>query len=103
MERIRDLEVAYTSMLREGIPGLGIRVLDHGVAGGMLLLLHSTLYFRLHFGLKAYAASQASCTQTDSDAEQPSPRDPTDLTVDAELWRRIRRRLCPALGSVSNS
>lgn len=50
-DRLKDLEAAHTSMLREGLPGLGIRVLDHGVAGGMLLLLHSTLYYRLHFGL----------------------------------------------------
>jgi hypothetical protein len=47
------MEEVFVAMLRKGITDQGIRVIDHGVAGGLLLLLHSTLYFRLHFGLKA--------------------------------------------------
>jgi hypothetical protein len=90
-ERVRELEVAHAWMLREGIPGLGIRVLDHGIAGGMLLLLHSTLYHRMHFGMRSRKASVVS--DSSEGLEEAFLSNRLSLSTDAELERRIRLRL----------
>lgn len=38
---------AFEELVWSGIPGVGVRVLDHGVAGGLLLLQYSTFYFTI--------------------------------------------------------
>ena len=50
-KRIVGLRRTFETLMREGIGTTGIRVLDHGVCSGLLLLLYATFYFRLHFGL----------------------------------------------------
>ncbi len=51
-QRIEVLEVALYELIQQGIPGQAIRVLDHGICGGLLLLKCSTYWFRLIFALK---------------------------------------------------
>jgi hypothetical protein len=48
---VQEMEKVYLSLLRKGLPEIGLRIIDHGVAGGLLLMLHSTLFFRLLYGL----------------------------------------------------
>ena len=50
-DRIKAVRVVFDSLMREGLGDTGIRILDHGVCGGLLLLLYSTFYFRVYFGL----------------------------------------------------
>ena len=57
--RIQAVRGVFDSFLREGIGG-GIRVLDHGVCSGLLLLLYSTFYFRVYFGLTTSSPSDAN-------------------------------------------
>lgn len=70
VNRIESAQNVFDSLLRHGIGNTGLRVLDHGVCGGLLLMLYSTFYYSLWFGLP-------------SDA----PPDPSD----AAAWRRFRR------------
>jgi hypothetical protein len=50
-ERIRSMRLIFESLIRDGLGNTGLRVLDHGVCSGLLLLLYSTFYFRMYFGL----------------------------------------------------
>lgn len=51
-DRMRDLEITYKYQYEKELPGVGIRILDHGVIGGLMLLAHSTLYYRIVMSLK---------------------------------------------------
>ena len=50
--RMEGLERALYGLVKDGIPGIPVRVLDHGVAGGLLLLKGSTHWFKFIFALK---------------------------------------------------
>jgi len=50
-KRIKWLSQVFDHLLYKGIGGSGLRVLDHGVCGGMILLLYSTNYYSTYFGL----------------------------------------------------
>lgn len=45
--RIRSARKAFNGMIDTGLPGPNIRLLDHGVCGGLLQLIASTYYYRL--------------------------------------------------------
>ncbi len=59
-ERIKGLEEALYSVSEDGIPGSAVRVLDHGICGGLLLLKFSTYWFRAFFALKKATPSPGS-------------------------------------------
>jgi hypothetical protein len=46
--RIGSLRNVFNGLIDKGLPGAGIRILDHGVCSGLLQLLASTYYYRLH-------------------------------------------------------
>jgi hypothetical protein len=48
---VRDARIAFDTLAFDGIPGLGVRLLDHGVTGGLLLYHMTTLYFALLYAL----------------------------------------------------
>jgi hypothetical protein len=50
LARIDYLEHSFLDLMRHGFANTGIRVLDHGVCSGLMLLLASTFYFRVAFG-----------------------------------------------------
>jgi hypothetical protein len=50
--RIKWMRLAFEALLREGLNGTGLRMLDHGVCAGLLSLLYSTFFFNIYFGLK---------------------------------------------------
>jgi hypothetical protein len=50
LARIEYLEHFFLDLMQNGFAGTGIRVLDHGVCSGLLLLLAATFYFRVAFG-----------------------------------------------------
>jgi hypothetical protein len=59
--RIECIRGAFEAFLFAGMEGLGLRVLDHGVCSGLLMLLISTYYYRLNFGLmraRPYAGAE---------------------------------------------
>lgn len=70
VERIRSLRSVFESLIRDGLGNTGLRILDHGVCSGLLLLMYSTFYFRMYFGL----------------GDTP----PTDEN-DKNIWNRFRR------------
>ena len=45
--RFRSLRKVFDGLIDSGIPGKQVRLLDHGVCGGLLQLLASTYYYRL--------------------------------------------------------
>ena len=54
-KRIISLEKSYEYLLNEGLDPGGERVLDHGICSGLLLLISSTFYFRMHVALKNFS------------------------------------------------
>ena len=50
LPRIDYLERSFLDLMQNGFAGTGIRVLDHGICSGLLLLLAATYYFRVAFG-----------------------------------------------------
>jgi hypothetical protein len=52
VERIATLRKFFEYEMTSGFNGTGLRMLDHGVCSGLLLLLYSTFYFRMHAGLE---------------------------------------------------
>jgi len=51
-KRIDFARKVFESLMYEGREGNGLRLLDHGICSGLLILLYSTFYFRTYFGLK---------------------------------------------------
>jgi hypothetical protein len=51
--RMKSVRKVFNALIDQGMPRIGIRLLDHGVCSGLLQLLASTYYYRL------YAATQA--------------------------------------------
>ena len=49
--RMENLTTALDAFVDQGLPGTTVRVLDHGVCGGLLLLKYSTLWFCLYEAL----------------------------------------------------
>jgi hypothetical protein len=49
--RMENLTTALDAFVDQGLPGATVRVLDHGVCGGLLLLKYSTLWFCLYEAL----------------------------------------------------
>lgn len=68
-QRIRRLRGIFEDLLTDGLGMTGLRHLDHGVCSGLLLLLYSTFYFRMHFGLG---------------------KTPPADRIQAELWRKFK-------------
>jgi hypothetical protein len=50
---IREVEENFDRYLNVGIPGAGVKVLDHGVCSGLLQLQYSTFYFRVASAIKS--------------------------------------------------
>jgi hypothetical protein len=48
---MENLTTALDAFVDQGLPGATVRVLDHGVCGGLLLLKYSTLWFCLYEAL----------------------------------------------------
>jgi len=51
VDRINNMEDAFEALIWEGMPGNGIRLVDHGVAGGLLLLQVLTFIYQLYHGM----------------------------------------------------
>lgn len=51
-ERMRKMRKVFSYLLQHGLDGSGLRLLDHGICSGLILLLYSTYFFRIYFGLK---------------------------------------------------
>jgi hypothetical protein len=49
-QRFRSLRKIFNGLIDSGLPDIDVRVLDHGVCGGLLQLAASTYYYRLHAG-----------------------------------------------------
>jgi hypothetical protein len=49
VDRINKLRESFHELIYKGIPKVGQRVLDHGVCGGLLLLMVSTHYHKIRF------------------------------------------------------
>jgi hypothetical protein len=47
-KRIRSVREIFHSLIDEGLPRVDLRLLDHGVCSGLLLLLASTFYYQVH-------------------------------------------------------
>lgn len=50
--RISALRKFFDYQMTSGLEGTGLRMLDHGICSGLLLLLYSTYYFRMYAGLE---------------------------------------------------
>jgi hypothetical protein len=51
--RIQSMRRVFNGLIDEGLPGSGVRLLDHGVCSGLLLLLATTYYYQLYAAAKA--------------------------------------------------
>jgi hypothetical protein len=68
-KRVIQMQTAFYAVMWDGAPGVGVRMLDHGVAGGLLLLLYATYYFQMHYGIMAQA-KDPKCDQEIRDLEK---------------------------------
>lgn len=50
-DRIKTLRLFFEFQMSQGFNGTGIRILDHGVCSGLLLLLYCSYYFRIYAAL----------------------------------------------------
>jgi hypothetical protein len=69
-QRITQLQRTHEKLLNHGLPKIGTRVLDHGITGALLLLLHSTTYFKLHFALQKHLAPASDATSHPESSQQ---------------------------------
>ncbi len=56
-ERIRCAQRVFEAHVFQGLSGLGLRILDHGICSGLLQLLYSTFYYQIRFGLDLVPAA----------------------------------------------
>ena len=50
-KRIEDAAVAFDSLVWDGQPNSGVRLIDHGIAGGLIELLGETVYHCVRYGM----------------------------------------------------
>lgn len=56
--RMKDIQHAFETYIYKGLPSIGVRMLDHGVCSGLLLLLSTTCYYELFYGAKRIIAKK---------------------------------------------
>jgi len=61
--RFRSLRKVFDGLIDSGLPGANVRLLDHGVCGGLLQLLASTYYYRLQAGARLPSSAGSRLTQ----------------------------------------
>lgn len=49
--RMSALAKVYERQVWDGLPGIGLRIVDHGIGGGLLMLQYSTFYFAIRAAL----------------------------------------------------
>jgi hypothetical protein len=57
VERVRHTQQAFADLAYTGLPNVGIRVIDHGVASGLLLLQLITMYYGARSALSGSTAN----------------------------------------------
>jgi hypothetical protein len=62
-QRVRSLRKVFNAIVDRGLPGAGVRLIDHGVAGGLIQLLASTYYYRLHAAARSPGSSSSALAQ----------------------------------------
>ncbi len=72
-KRIQSLRRVFNSMIDIGIPNVNVRVLDHGVCGGLLQLAASTYYYRLRAAALGVADPRPAVVQKILDGGPWSP------------------------------
>lgn len=60
--RFKALREIFETLLFNGIKGFGVRVLDHGVCGGLLQLLISTRYYNIVYAIENLTKGQDKAT-----------------------------------------
>ena len=61
--RFRSLRKVFDGLIDSGLPKKNVRLLDHGVCGGLLQLLASTYYYRLHAGARSPRSAGSQLAQ----------------------------------------
>jgi hypothetical protein len=61
--RFRSLRKVFDGLIDSGLPGADVRLLDHGVCGGLLQLLASTYYYRLQAGARLPSSADSRLAQ----------------------------------------
>jgi hypothetical protein len=56
-KRISCMRTIFNGLIDEGLPQLDLRLLDHGVCSGLLLLMASTYYYRLYVAAQEHKGS----------------------------------------------
>jgi hypothetical protein len=79
VSRLENLRNAYEAYLWDGAPNSGIRLIDHGVASGLLILMADTIFYRFYFGV--------------GDSEPQNEED-------RKIWKHIRNEFPPSEAQV---
>jgi hypothetical protein len=58
-QRILSLRNVFNGLIDDGLPGIDLRLLDHGVCSGLLLIMATTYYYRLYVQAKKHEATSA--------------------------------------------
>jgi hypothetical protein len=87
LSAIKKVEEKFQSYLQEGMKHAGVRVLDHGVCGGLMLLQYSTFFYRVATVLKS--KKQIAVDGTDVALKEAYDRFFKDLKYDAEYWWKV--------------
>jgi hypothetical protein len=53
-DRVKQLKITYKELLYRGYKGEGVRLIDHGIASGLILLQYATHFFKLYFTLNLF-------------------------------------------------
>lgn len=59
-DRVKSLKMYFEQLINVGMANTGLRILDHGVCSGLILLKYTTFYYNLHFGIQAAYPNQSS-------------------------------------------
>ncbi len=84
---IKRVEKVFHKYLQEGLTGAGIRVLDHGVCGGLMLLQYSTFFYRVATALKS--REQIAKAGGDVALKEAYSQFFTNLNYDPEYWWKV--------------
>jgi hypothetical protein len=84
---IKKVEERFQSYLQEGMRHAGVRVLDHGVCGGLMLLQYSTFFYRIATALKSKEQNARSGTVVA--LKEAYDKLFKNLRYDAEYWWKV--------------
>lgn len=65
VNRLDKVKTAFEACVWEGLPKINLKMIDHGIASGLLLMLQSSYFLRIYYGLMIWKSKTIEKTEAE--------------------------------------